>query len=1452
MKYSSIFRVSWLAFLTFTYIVCLFNSPLHAEETKAKKVSEKGYTINFENVSIQEFVRFVSKIAGMNIIYDEEDLNFNVTIFSEEETSVENVVSALVQVLRIRGLSLLEEGQNLLIHKNPSVRQIPTVVAGSESIDQEDLPPIVTKVFKIRKGNPSQIASLITPMLSTQAMVEVSVETRQLIITDTLSSIRTIGQLLLSLDASDIPYDIESYITQTLTPLELSKIVAEIMTPLSDNTMLKLVPRDDTHTIYIVSTPFLVDKTLSVLREVDRSPLTLPSGKTSSFSEENIYVYHTPIKNVEHVKELLGKLVSDAREQGFASGALSSTIETMKYVPSMHALVFVGPPKDLKLIRAFLEGLHKKGFPAAEASSFFLYEPKSLSPQKLLKMLDELKGYLREDHYQNGGLIHILDTAKEVDSLGALLFTGSAKEIADLKELLTSIENSHEAKLSRQGPVRFFIYNIRSANEEQIRESLHNLADYLEHNDYSNANLIDAIDSMKWIKSSNSLIFTGHPAALDELRQLLPTFDIGPEKSLTPLSQTPPSSDFLIFTPKSVSAERMEQMIKDTAQNLIAANLADPTFLKTLESVKAIPSSNQLIFTGDKNSLARLHTLLTDLDQNENLHPNPSRQSFPVPLKYVDYQTMKEALDHYAHDLPSEDPVKQMIADMQWIPQSHLLLFHGSPKAMKKISEIIALTDTPENASTDRSNFELIRVEKGDGRDILQQLKTTARQLKRSGTASQSLINALESAEWVPGSNNILVVGSERDIARVKALITNYDAAKIPADQKEVFVYRLKYISYKELQSALRGIAEHADAQDSIGAVGRLSQAIETMREIPDSDAVQFVGDPTTIAKIQELLTILDTPDHARISGVQKGLGSNFLVYRVKNLPPKELIAHLQSIATESLTAKEAADSALIRSINTVRYVEGSNALVFTGNKVDLDKIHALLERLDVSEGPSAPAVDRKAESYQLYTPKYVPGNELIQMIRNFQDHLVSSGVSDPDTAEVIAHLTYVSRTNTIILTGIPSSIDRVMDLLKRFDNPDAVAPEPSDIATIKDTGFLLYKVQNISGNQLVSALRSIGRDVGRSKGTSKNEALVDAISSVQWIEATNSLLATGEDSVLKSVKQLMQSLDRPLKQVFIEILVLESTTSSELDFGLNWQSQGRVHDRFSWGTGNYAPSSNNPAIPFAKNLTSITGSRTPQGQDIPPLPGGFLGIIGDLIFHKGKTYASLGSLLNALKADGTTTIVLSQKIVVQDNQNAKIFSGDNVPFTGSLVTTSGLSQTTNANLEYRNIGVTVNLTPIIGDNGIITMDLNEEISEEVNTGQSSSNNINLTTINGIRTSKTSMQTRVHVPDKAFLILTGTMRNQVVRKVAGIPCLGGLPFIGAAFSETQKATQNRNVVIFVKPHIIQTDEVYAEITQNQEELYGSPEQSNTEDFDRGLELVKTPDDAQFDTDEFEN
>ncbi|MBI2742933.1 MAG: hypothetical protein HYX48_03355 [Chlamydiales bacterium] len=375
-----------------------------------------------------------------------------------------------------------------------------------------------------------------------------------------------------------------------------------------------------------------------------------------------------------------------------------------------------------------------------------------------------------------------------------------------------------------------------------------------------------------------------------------------------------------------------------------------------------------------------------------------------------------------------------------------------------------------------------------------------------------------------------------------------------------------------------------------------------------------------------------------------------------------------------------------------------------------------------------------------------------------------------------------------------------------------AVAPLAAPLPLLAASGssepreFYVYKLQYHQGCEIEDAIKKIAADLANQP--EKPTKLLAAIHSMQWVKVTNSLLCSGDPETLESLRKLIVSLDVPLRQVFIEVLVIETDVKKGMEFGLEWAVGGK-YSGGAFGMGSFPPGRGGHG--FASTMQSMGPDSSPTGLGQIPIGNGFdLGVIGDIIKHRGHSYLTLGSLVSALQVDGDSTIVLNQKIITQDNKNSKIFVGDNIPFTGSVIQTIGQSQQTAANIEYRDIGVNLSITPMLGEGDIITLDIDEEITESLSETLTSTKHVN-----GIHTTKTNMVTHVHVPDRHFLVLSGMARNAKSHHKAGIPCLGGLPVIGAAFSKTKEQDEKRNIIIFVRPHIIHSFEDYRKISKNQ-------------------------------------
>ena len=96
-------------------MILFFNVGSFADE---EEIMEGGHTINFNDVPVIEFIRFVSKISNVNFMFDTDELQFNVSLMSGKGVSSDSVLKALVQMLYARGLTAVEKDGYYVIFKN--------------------------------------------------------------------------------------------------------------------------------------------------------------------------------------------------------------------------------------------------------------------------------------------------------------------------------------------------------------------------------------------------------------------------------------------------------------------------------------------------------------------------------------------------------------------------------------------------------------------------------------------------------------------------------------------------------------------------------------------------------------------------------------------------------------------------------------------------------------------------------------------------------------------------------------------------------------------------------------------------------------------------------------------------------------------------------------------------------------------------------------------------------------------------------------------------------------------------------------------------------------------------------------------------------------------------------------------------------------------------------------
>src|SRR5581483_1140996 len=651
------------------------------------------------------------------------------------------------------------------------------------------------------------------------------------------------------------------------------------------------------------------------------------------------------------------------------------------------------------------------------------------------------------------------------------------------------------------------------------------------------------------VKDTGSVMFVADTQTTVKIKDILAAIDNNPyithggERS---------KSTFLAYQPVYRSGEELVTELNDLEKSLKQSGLANPLLLATLDSMKWVATAETLIFTGDPQSIERIQGILKSMDA-----PTPyvkSSQIFIYKPLYNAHDQILIALNALIPALQktntmADDNLIAAIKEMQWNSETQSFLIISDPASIERLKELFASIDAPiQGMGPGPKEFYVYKLEHAQCEALLTELKSVAKKMPVNSLQGQNLIAAIERIECIQSNNSLLITGTTEIIDQIKTLITEFDSSSatgISAGAHSFLIYKPKYLPASQIQTAL------TDLSSDLAASGlndpQLFRTIDTMRYVEQTNSLIFTGTQEGLDKTQNLINTIDTS--AALGSIQNIGNITFFLYKVQSASPDKLVHSLKNFAAD-LKQSNIEDKHLAEAINTVKWIKETNSLMFTGTPDALEKIEQLVKKFDLPSLGGPTQIERAAPVFTIYNPKYVDGDELISILCDFMENLMSSGVSDPGLFDTINNLKWIAKTSSLLVSGDQASVDKVQQLLVKFDIPNKDIATPS-IESIDNTSFLVYKLQFHPGNDIQRALQQVATSL--SKGGNSPVALVDAIHSLQWIQVTNSLLCSGQQDVLVKLKELIQNLDVPLRQVFIEVLVIQTTLTNQQNFGLMW-----------------------------------------------------------------------------------------------------------------------------------------------------------------------------------------------------------------------------------------------------------------------------------------------------------
>ena len=285
-------------------------------------------------------------------------------------------------------------------------------------------------------------------------------------------------------------------------------------------------------------------------------------------------------------------------------------------------------------------------------------------------------------------------------------------------------------------------------------------------------------------------------------------------------------------------------------------------------------------------------------------------------------------------------------------------------------------------------------------------------------------------------------------------------------------------------------------------------------------------------------------------------------------------------------------------------------------------------------------------------------------------------------------------------------------------------------------------------------------------------------VGAVMADERTNSLIIRDNPEVLDLFETMLEELDKPTPQVFIEAAIAEISLSKNNEAGIEWL----------WKDPNLASSNDAVGTRFDLRPTATTSSGTGSGQTQyldgegnqwgPALPiGQGLGI--------GILNSHVDVVMHAIQTNYDINILSKPYLVTLDNEEATIEVGDQIPY-------KVLNQYGITSYEFKSASVRLAVTPHVNNDNTITININP--NADFQNGQ---------TPDGVPIIATrKAETQITVSNGKTIVIGGLMRESTTETTSKVPILGSIPLLGNLFRSKVKASTKTELVIFLTPKII--------------------------------------------------
>jgi general secretion pathway protein D len=455
------------------------------------------------------------------------------------------------------------------------------------------------------------------------------------------------------------------------------------------------------------------------------------------------------------------------------------------------------------------------------------------------------------------------------------------------------------------------------------------------------------------------------------------------------------------------------------------------------------------------------------------------------------------------------------------------------------------------------------------------------------------------------------------------------------------------------------------------------------------------------------------------------------------------------------------------------------STLIVSELGLNLRRLEKLIEQLDQ---PGA------SQEIHLIAVQHAGAQDLAQKLSEILLAQTGAKPGSPATAGQALRIIADERTNKLVVIAGDKSFQAVIDLMKQLDIPTA------------DGGVHVYYLENAKADDVAAILQGLAQGLSGSgkrrpaAAPAATPASADLFSGDVKVTAdknTNSLVVIASHADYRNVVKLIERLDIPRRQVFVEAVIMEVNVDDSSEVGASLHG-GALKDF------NFANSAG-PGIGVLGSelggLSSLTGV-----SSLASLNGFLAGIQGPPITISGVSVPSFGIVLQALQSSSDVNVISTPHVIMTDNTEGEITVGQNVPFQAAYSPTTVPSSSTvvsslnslYAPIQRQNVELKLHIKPQINQGDYVRLEVDEQTEEIASVDKTL----------GPTTSKRSAKTTVIAKDQETVVIGGLIQERVTRGVSKVPVLGSLPLLGWLFRNESTRKQKTNLLLFLTPYII--------------------------------------------------